>query len=144
MKKSESKEWNGQPENFTLKLALDSGEAELNVTFRIVELPVKVRAFVGDWYGGICVRNKDGSLLKLPVPVKAVVAELKMADGRTVTGRSCCKPPDYFDKKEGVRLAVKRLLRSVDAKSCLAPTDYKIVRQAPVFSKRKSLAKKEA
>lgn len=113
------------PKAETYKVILKDGVSEAKVSFvyRPSELPRKVRIVEGVpvlmWTNltGLPntlprtlprknLRDKKGKLVYINVEVPSCFVTVKAA-GRTFKARSCCKPPDVWDKSKARKLALK-------------------------------------
>jgi hypothetical protein len=57
------------------------------------------------------VRDRNGNVLTTPVSVPGVRIRLRFSDGHLMEGRACCKPPDTFKTKMGLRRAIHRIFK---------------------------------
>jgi hypothetical protein len=102
------KKWK-PPANQIVKIALPDGKtAQAVILFGMGSVDTRVRAF-GRW-----CRDTTGCLVTVPFSVPEVRIELSISPGQKTTcvSRACCKPPDVFDEKTGIRYATKRLVRN--------------------------------
>ena len=122
------KGWAGKPSSFskTITTAVNR-DLQVKVSFRLDKIPVKIKVL------GHNVKMKNGKYKTLPAVVKSTFIVVTDSSGAKVKARSCCKPPDVFDPREGVKLALKRLFKVDTARGgerILSNSDRKLLMNA--------------
>lgn len=105
------KTWSA-PEGFTKTIVLSStNKAEIKVAHFLDTIDVKAKIVVfGRYYRG---PDDTGPIVKhiAKVKVPSTHVIVKLENGHVLQARSCCKPPDVFNRYEGIIRAARRLVR---------------------------------
>ncbi len=100
------------PAGFKRNLALSSGKAIARVTYCYDAIDAKIKVVIGAW--SQWYRGYDGSeprIQTVRLRVKTTNVTIKLADGKMLRARACCKPMDQFNRHAGKHAAIERLLR---------------------------------
>ena len=126
----------GDINNFRKTVQFSSGEAEVKVAHRSDYIEVKAMVFNKPYRGA----DGKGEIVKVKYRVPSTHVRIKLTDGTIIKSRSCCKPPDHFNRKTGLRLAVRRLIKN---DTVLTSDDHRLLMETlcPGFFKNKKLNK---
>lgn len=136
--KGEQKKPKVKPQDtWAFPVKLPSG-AEVQVTVkqttetidRKAKVQTGVRVMGKDWTIPVTTtaRGADGQPITSPVPVRGLRVTVEFSDGKSLTVRSCCKPPDVFQVSVGKRKAMRRLFQldsGTDVKTGKTNPDHK-------------------
>jgi hypothetical protein len=64
------------------------------------------------------LRDADGNYVTMEWKVRGIRLTLEFENGDKVVARSCCKPPDVFNAKEGIKRALRRIFKMDSGISC--------------------------
>lgn len=113
--KAKKAKWE-KPKSFKREIQLSSGLAVIRVSFGFSKIDAKIRAVTLPTQ--VILPKKNGKPFTIPFEVRATFVECTLGDhpagqttGTKLKARSCCKPPDKFRRREGIRLAVRHLFR---------------------------------
>lgn len=139
-------EWADKPKTLKANVNLSTGRvANVTIKFGLDTIDAKVRV-LGEgrpayhsmrWNnesvrtGTRLVKGKNGKPMTVPVKVRSTFIEVNV-NGKTITARSCCKPPDNFDTKTGIYFAVRHLFRvdSLQSRPTLTRANRKTLMRA--------------
>jgi hypothetical protein len=127
------------PKGFRKTVTLSSGKAEAKVSHGLDTVDVKVKVF-GRYYRGV---DGTGPIHKVKVKVPSTSLRVKLANGTVYKVRSCCKPPDVYNKYAGIHIALHRL-RDILKQNKISGEDQRLIIEAFCPSLFRKMNKKTA
>lgn len=107
---------------YAVKLPECGKEAKVTIEFGKGEVERKAKI---TFPGSTKIRNardQKGRLVRFPISVPTTYVAITV-NGRTFKARACCKPPDQFLHKVGIKLALRRLLAEPEFKKLVPGKD---------------------